>query len=161
MRRAGGLLNSLRDSVQVFIGSWICFRVKSGIKWRWCWGRGEEGSQGSSQSIQTIHRLLQAVSLTQVVINLTVLHSWIWGLAPSSNFPHCHPEGPLWRAEGRELECFSCTKTPLNTHLCTHVHIAIFLGATQLFTEPLWHRCTLIEVTLVHRHAHPCAHIHT
>lgn len=51
VRRAGGLLNSLRDSVQVFIGSWICFRVKSGIKWRWCWGWGE----GGVPRILTIH----------------------------------------------------------------------------------------------------------
>lgn len=82
-------------------------------------------------------------------------------MAPSGNFPHCHPKGPLWRAEGRKLECFSCTKTPLNTHLRTHVHIAIFVGASQLFTEPLWHRYTLIEVTFVHIDMFTHAHIYT
>ena len=115
---AGGLLNSLRDSVQVLEGSghirarWGAqgFRMKSGIGWGW------GGSQGSSQSVQTVHRLLQAVSLAQVVIDLTVLHSGIRRLAPGGDFPHGHPKGPLWRAEGRELKCLSCTKTPRNTH---------------------------------------------
>lgn len=136
--------------------------MKSGI------GRGW-GSSGSSQSIQTVHRLLQAVPLAQVVVNLAVLHSRIWGLAPCGNLPHCHSEGPLWGGvRGERIRGSLLHKdTPQHTgswvypQLYAHVYIAIFVGAWQLFTEPFWHRYTLRGNFCTHSDTLAHAHIYT
>lgn len=108
----GGLPNRLRESVQVLqspanvraVWATLGLGVKSGVGWGW-------GFLGSSQPIQTVHRLLQAVPLAQVVVNLTVLHSWIRGLAPCGNLPHGHPKGPLQWGRGERIR--GC---PLHRH---------------------------------------------
>lgn len=74
--------------------------------------KGARGWQGASQSIQTVRGLFQAVSLAQVVVDLAVLHAGVWRLAPCSNLPHGHSEGPLWEAQREGVSEGLCSTGP-------------------------------------------------
>lgn len=82
------------------------------------------------------------------------------GFGPEWQFPTLSPRRTTVEGRGERIRVLLLHKDTPNTHLCTHVHIAIFVGASQLFTEPLWHRYTLIEVTFVYTDMLTHAHIY-
>lgn len=88
-------------------------------------------------------------------------------MAPCGNLPHRHPKGPLWGVEGRELEGFSCTKTPQThgfintpTRMCTHVHSDFSRCLLALHSNPAQghaprdHFCAHTDMVIMHTSIH-------
>ena len=59
---------------------------------------------GHSHAVQTVWRLFETVSLSQVIINLTVFHAGVRSLTPRGDLPHGDAKRPLTETEQKERE---------------------------------------------------------